>query len=205
MDEPLGRAVGNAVEVAECVDCLKGNGPSDLQTLSIELAAEMVVMAGKAGSLDDARAICERTIADGTALEKFRRLVAEQGGDVRVIDDTALLPSPRRKVVVKSTETGFVRFVAARPVGHATMLLGAGRARMDSPVDHAVGVILHKKAGDHVDVNEPLFTMLVNDESRLEEATRLIAHAYSITQAPCDRPALILDRIESAPGRSPGF
>ena len=183
MEEPLGNAVGNAVEVAECLDCLNGGGPSDLMSLSIELAAEMVFMAGKADSLTEARAVCRRTIADGSALNRFRRLVQEQGGDVRALDDPSILPAPRKRVVLKSHDTGFVQSLAARPIGHATMLLGAGRARMDSPVDHAVGVILHKKIGDLVGVDEPLCTLFVNDESRLEEATSLIRNAYSFDGA----------------------
>ncbi len=106
MDQPLGRAVGNAVEVAECLECLRGDGPDDLVNLSIELAAEMVVLAGRAGSLDEARAICQRTIADGSALERFRRLVEAQGGDPRAIDDPARLPAPRRKVVLNRAAIG---------------------------------------------------------------------------------------------------
>ena len=126
MDQPLGCAVGNAVEVAESLACLRGEGPADLVDLSIELAAEMVVMGGRAGSLDEARAICRRTIADGSALERFRRLVEAQGGDPRPIDDPSLLPAPRRRIVLNAPEAGFVQTLAARPVGHATMLLGRG-------------------------------------------------------------------------------
>ena len=205
MDEPLGRAVGNAVEVAESIECLKGGGPSDLVSLSIELAAEMVFMAGKAESLDDARAVCRRTIADGSALQRFRRLVQEQGGDVRAVDDPSLLPTARQRVVLKSREAGFVRSLAAWPVGHATMLLGAGRARMESAVDHAVGVILHKKVGDSVRVDEPLCTLLVNDESRLEEAASLIRNAYTFTAEPAAPPPLLVERIATAPASSPGI
>ncbi len=164
MDQPLGCAVGNAVEVAESIECLRGGGPDDLVSLSIELAAEMVVMAGLAGSLEEARKSCRRTIADGSALSTFARLIEAQGGDPRVIDDPSILPQPRRSIAVKADRSGYVRAPSARPVGHATMLLGAGRSRMDSPVDHAVGVILHKKVGDAVDRGEPLFTLLVNDE-----------------------------------------
>jgi pyrimidine-nucleoside phosphorylase len=202
MDEPLGRAVGNAVEVAESIACLKGDGPGDLVSLSIELAAEMVLMAGKAKSLDDARAVCKRTIADGSALQRFRRLVQAQGGDVRAVDDPSLLPTARQRVVLESREAGFVRSLAARPVGHATMLLGAGRARMDSPVDHAVGVILHKKVGDSVRVDEPLCTLLVNDELRLDEATNLIRNAYAFEAEPAVPPPLLVERIATAPASS---
>jgi len=199
MDQPLGWAVGNAVEVAESLDCLRGTGPPDLVSLSIELAAEMVVLGGRAGSLEEARAACRQTIADGSALERFRRLVAEQGGDPRAVDDPALLPAPRRRVVLKSRETGFVSSLAARPVGHATMLLGAGRARMDSPVDHAVGVILHKKVGDSVLRDEPLCTLLVNDESRLHEAETLIQDAYTFAGEPSAPQPLVVERIAAEP------
>jgi pyrimidine-nucleoside phosphorylase len=204
MDQPLGCAVGNAVEVAESLECLKGHGPDDLVSLSIELAAEMVMMGGRADSLEDARVVCKQTIADGSALERFRRLVAEQGGDQRVADDPALLPAPRRRVVLKAPSNGFVRFLAARPIGHATMLLGAGRARMDSPVDHAVGVILHKKTGDSVRVDEPLCTLLVNSESRLQEAASLILDAYTIAAEPSAPQPLLVERIAAAPAGGRG-
>jgi len=203
MDQPLGCAVGNAVEVAECLECLKGGGPSDLVGLSLELAAEMVVMAGRCGTLEDARAVCKQTIADGSALDRFRRLVAEQGGDPRAVDDSARLPAARRKFVLKSPESGFVVSLRARPVGHATMLLGAGRARMDSRIDPAVGVILHKKVGSEVRVDEPLCTVFVNDESRLEEAVTLIKGAYVIGPGPIVIPSLLVERITASPAGSP--
>ncbi len=199
MDEPLGCAVGNAVEVAECLVCLRGEGPEDLVTLSLELAAEMVVMAGRSRTLADARELCRKTIADGTALERFRRMVAAQGGDPRVIDDPALLPSAGRSVVLRSPASGFVCSLAARPIGHATMLLGAGRARMDSPIDHAVGVILHKKVGAFVREGDPLCTLLVNDESRLQDASALIVGAYTIAALPGDSPPLYVERIAASP------
>ncbi len=195
MDQPLGRAAGNAVEVAESLACLRGDGPEDLMDLSIELAAEMVCLGRRARSLEDARAICRRTIEDGSALERFRRLVEAQGGDPRVVDEPARLPAPRRKVVLTAPRSGFVRTVAARPVGHATMLLGAGRTRMDSPVDHAVGVVLQKKTGDAVTLGEPLCTLFVNDESRLDLASRLILDAYAIAESPVAALPLVVERI----------
>jgi len=195
MDQPLGCAVGNSIEVIESLACLRGEGPEDLMNLSLELAAEMVCLGDSAGSLDDARAICRRTIADGSALERFRRMVEAQGGDPRVIDDPARLPAPRRKVVLTAPRSGFVSGLAARPVGHATMLLGAGRARMDSPIDHAVGVLLHKKTGDVVTLGEPLCTLLVNEVARLEEASRLVRDAYAISESPSAALPLIVERI----------
>jgi pyrimidine-nucleoside phosphorylase/thymidine phosphorylase len=199
MDQPLGRAVGNGVEVAESLACLRGEGPDDLVDLSLELAAEMVVMGDRARSLEEARAACRRTIADGSALEMIGRLIAAQGGDPRVIDDPSLLPAARRDVVMRSPRSGSIQALAARPVGHATMLLGAGRSRMDSPIDHAVGVILHKRVGDAVDRDEALCTLLVNDEARLAEAIALIGGAYTIAEGPSVAEPLIVERIARGP------
>jgi pyrimidine-nucleoside phosphorylase len=166
-------------------------------SLSIELAAEMVVMGGLAGSLEQARQICRRTIEDGSALATFGRLIEAQGGDPRVVDDTSILPQSRRTIVVKADRSGYVRALLARPVGHATMLLGAGRTRMDSPVDHAVGAVLHKKVGDAVARGEPLFTLLVNDEAQLPEAEALIRDAYTIAGEPAAAEPLIVEIIRS--------
>jgi pyrimidine-nucleoside phosphorylase/thymidine phosphorylase len=204
MDQPLGRAVGNAVEVAESVACLRGDGPEDLTDLSIELAAEMIVLGGRANGLDEARAICRRVIREGSALERFGAMVAAQGGDRRALDDPSRLPRERRKVVLNAPRSGFVTALAARPIGQATMLLGAGRSRMDSPVDHAVGVILHKKSGEPVSAGEPLCTLLVNGESRLDEASRLIREAYCIAPTPAAAQPLIIERIAASPVASSG-
>jgi pyrimidine-nucleoside phosphorylase/thymidine phosphorylase len=195
MDQPLGHAVGNAVEVAESVASLRGEGPADLVDLSVELAAEMVVIGHRAATLDAARALCRRTIADGSALERFRRLVAAQGGDPRTIDDPALLPQPRLRVDLPAPRSGFVQGLAARPVGQATMLLGAGRARVESTIDPAVGVILHKKSGDAVASGEPLCTVLLNDDSARDAAIALIRGAYTIGDDPVIVPATIIERL----------
>ena len=195
MDQPLGLAVGNAVEVAECVACLKGEGPADLTDLSVELAAEMVVMGERAPSLDEARAACRKTLKDGSALERFRRVVEAQGGDPRAVDDPGRLPQPRETVEVPAPRGGVISGLAARPVGHATMLLGAGRARVDSTIDPAVGVLLHKKVGDRVSAGEPLCTVLVNDRSARDAAVAMIAAAYEIGDADVAVPPLIVERL----------
>lgn len=195
MEQPLGCAVGNAIEVAECIDCLKGEGPADLVELSVELAAEMAVMGEKATTLEDARAICRKTIRDGSALERFRRVIAAQGGDPRVVDDPKRLPAPRNRVEIAAPRQGYVRSLASRPIGHATMLLGAGRHRVESSVDHAVGVVLHKRVGSPVDVGEPLCTVLVNDETRLEDALELIQDAYLFGDEPPIHEPLIVERL----------
>jgi pyrimidine-nucleoside phosphorylase/thymidine phosphorylase len=198
MDQPLGCAVGNAVEVAECIECLKGGGPADLMSLSIELAAEMVMLAGHSATIEEARGVCRQTIASGSALERFRNLVQAQGGDPHAIDNPERMPAAARTIVLKSASSGFVQALEARPIGHATMLLGAGRARMDSRVDPAVGVIVHKKIGAKVDIDEPLCTLFVNDESRLEESVALLRGAFRIGGDPASAPSIFVDRLSSA-------
>ena len=195
MDQPLGRAVGNAVEVAESIACLRGEGPADLVDLSVELAAEMVVLGERAATIEEARSLGRRALADGTALGRFRRVIAAQGGDPRVVDDPGRLPAPGRKLVLESPTSGTVERLAARPIGLATMLLGAGRARVDSAIDPAVGVILHKKVGEPVTRGEPLCTLLVNDEAALEEARSMILGAYAIGEGGAPPPELILERL----------
>src|SRR5262249_54985629 len=160
----LGCAVGNAVEVAECVQCLRGGGAADLVQLSLELAAEMVLMSEKARTIEQARELCRETVRNGSALERFRRVVEAQGGDPKSIDDPGRLPRAKSKIDLPAPKSGFVHRLAARAVGQATMLLGAGRARVDSRIDPAVGVILNKKVGDSVERGETLCTLLVNDE-----------------------------------------
>lgn len=195
MDQPLGAAVGNAVEVAECVGCLRGEGPSDLLELSVELAAEMVVMADLTDSLDEARSRCRGAIADGSALERFRGVVAAQGGDPRVVDDPDRLPHARRKVEIRALSPGYVSALAAWPIGQATKLLGAGRARVDSKVDPTVGLILDKKVGDLVEDGDRLCTVYVNDESRLDTALEMIYSAFTLGDSPPSIPSLIVERI----------
>lgn len=197
MDQPLGKAVGNAVEVAECVRCLRGEGPSDLRDLSIALASEMLVLGRAARTLEEAKAMCFRVIHDGSALERFRRVVEAQGGDPSVIDDLTRLPLPRVLREVPSPRKGFVAAVKARPIGHAAMLLGAGRARAEDHVDHAVGVLLNKKCGDRVQQGEPLCTILANSEdAALAEASKLIAGAFEVGESAVEVPDLIVDRLE---------
>ena len=195
MDQPLGRTVGNAVEVAECIECLKGRGPEDLMGLSLELAAEMVLLAGLASSVDEARGICERTIDDGSALARFRRLIEAQQGDPRVLDDPGLLPQPRRTVDLKAARDGRVVRLDAWPIGEAARRLGAGRERADSVVDPAVGIVFHKKVGDLVAPGDSLCTILLGDETNLEEASEMISGAYGFGDGPISTAPLLVDRL----------
>ena len=196
MDQPLGCAVGNAVEVAECVEVLRGYGPADLVDLSVELAAEMVLMGKCASTIDEARLKCRRAIDDGSALERFQRVVEAQGGDPRAIDDLSRLPKPKHGHEVRAHESGFVRAIHARPIGVATMILGAGRARVDSIINPSVGVILNKKIGEHVQKGELLFTIYHDDDGPgFAQAKSMIEKAYVLGDLAVKVPDLIVERI----------
>lgn len=194
MDQPLGLAAGNALEVAECLDCLRGDGPADLVDLSVELAAEMVHMGERASSIEEARSLCRRTLADGSALDRFHRVVEAQGGDPRAIDDPGRLPRAKEQVEIRADRSGYVARLAARPVGLATMLMGAGRARVDSKVDPAVGVVLRKKVGDPVAVGDVLAVAHLNGAPADAEALAMIAEAFEYADAPPELESLIVER-----------
>jgi pyrimidine-nucleoside phosphorylase len=191
MNQPLGRAVGNGLEVGECVETLKGRGPKDLESLSIELAARMLALGGVAATLETARVKVRDALASGAALRKFQEVVALQGGDPRVCDDPSLLPRAADTVALKAEQDGRVAAIACRAVGHAAMLLGAGRETVDSRIDPAVGLVLHKKVGDLVIKGEPLLTLHVNDPRRVGEALALLRGAIRIApEAPARAPLI---------------
>ncbi|HVD78871.1 MAG TPA: thymidine phosphorylase [Vicinamibacteria bacterium] len=197
MEQPLGRTVGNALEVKESVETLQGHGPKDLESLSLELAAWMLHLGGIAPGLEAARTRVRDALASGAGLRKFQEVIGLQGGDPRVCDDTSRLPQARETIELRSEAEGRVAGIACRAVGHAAMLLGAGRETVDSRVDPAVGIVLHKKVGDPVREGESLMTLHVNDRGRLEEATRLLRQAVRIArEAPPATPLvrLVLDQ-----------
>jgi pyrimidine-nucleoside phosphorylase/thymidine phosphorylase len=193
MDQPLGRTAGNALEVAECVETLKGRGPKDLESLSIELAAWMVKLAGAAASLDAARTRVRDALASGAGLERFRRVIELQGGNPRVCDDPSLLPQSRETVVVRSERDGRVVRLAARAIGHASMLLGGGRETVDSTIDPAVGFVFHKKVGDPVAVGEPIVTVHLGNASRREAALARLKEAIVVAAEAPSRGPLVLE------------
>jgi pyrimidine-nucleoside phosphorylase len=183
MNQPLGCAVGNSLEVVEAIKTLKGGGPDDFREHCLFVSAHMLVLGKRAKDLAEGRAMAEKSIADGSALEKFRVLVQAQGGDVSYVDDMSKFPRAKFIDVVKAPRSGFISQVQARSVGEASVTLGAGRAKKSDPVDHAVGFVIHKKVGDKVTMGEPLFTIHANDESKLAEAREavLAAHSFSDT------------------------
>lgn len=196
MDRPLGRAVGNAVEVRECLDVLRGGGPDDVAALSLELAAEMLLMAGLEADIAAARDRARRAIDDGAALERFARVIEAQGGDPRVVEEPDRLPRAPVEQIVRSPRAGFIARLAAREIGLITMRLGAGRARVDSTIDHRVGILLHRTVGEEVAVGEPLATVLAADRASADRAAHeLLAGAILLDDAPTPPPPLILDRL----------
>jgi pyrimidine-nucleoside phosphorylase len=193
MEQPLGRTVGNALEVAECVETLKGRGPSDLESLSVELAAWMVHLAGLDPGMDAARARVRRALASGAGLERLRRVIELQGGDPRVCDEPSLLPQSRETVALRADRDGRVTRLGARAIGHAAMLLGAGRETVDSAIDPAVGFVFHKKVGDPVAVGEPIATVHLGPGSRRDSALARLAEAVTVGPEAPARGPLVLD------------
>jgi thymidine phosphorylase len=189
MEQPLGRTVGNALEIAECIETLQGKGPEDLETLSVELAAWMLSLGGASANLDAARARVREALSSGAGLKKFQEVIALQGGDPRVCDDLSRLPRAAETVELQVESSGRVTGIACRAVGTAAMLLGAGRETVDSRIDPGVGLVLRKKVGDAVSAGESLATVHVTDRRRLEEALAMLRRAIRIGPvAPAPRP-----------------
>ncbi|OIS57084.1 pyrimidine-nucleoside phosphorylase [Bacillus subtilis] len=165
MSQPLGFAIGNALEVKEAIDTLKGEGPVDLHELVLTLGSQMVVLAKKADTLDEARAKLEEVMKNGKALEKFKDFLKNQGGDSSIVDDPSKLPQAAYQIDVPAKEAGVVSEIVADEIGVAAMLLGAGRATKEDEIDLAVGIMLRKKVGDKVEKDEPLVTLYANREN----------------------------------------
>jgi pyrimidine-nucleoside phosphorylase len=181
MNQPLGNAVGNALEVVEAIETLHGGGPADFREHCLHVSAHMLVLGQRAAGLDEGRKLAEKAISDGSAFEKWRVLVEAQGGDVSFVDDPSRLPRAKFVEVVEAPRSGVLAQVQARTVGEASVALGAGRARKGDPIDHAVGLVVHHKVGERVEQGQPLFSVHANDQARLAEAREAVlrAHAFS--------------------------
>src|ERR1044071_2891671 len=151
MNQPLGCAVGNTLEVVEAIETLQDKGPQDFLEHCLHVSAHMLVLGKRAKDLTEGRAMAEKSISDGSAFEKFRVLVGAQGGDVSYVDDPSKFPRAELVEVVESPQSGYVAELQARSVGEAAVALGAGRARKSDPIDHAVGFIIPHKVGDLVE------------------------------------------------------
>ena len=180
MDPPLGRNVGNALEVAECVEVMRGGGPEDLRELCIELAAWMLLLGGRGASIPECRKQARQIISSGRALATFREMVRLQGGDERVVDDPQRLPQAQHQLTLRSAASGRIAAMACEQIGVASCLLGGGREKKDDTIDPAVGLVLHKKVGDAVEAGEPLCTVHYNSEEKLAAARALLGQSWRI-------------------------
>jgi pyrimidine-nucleoside phosphorylase len=198
MDEPLGRTVGNALEVREAIACLANGGPDDLREVTLALAAELLVNGGVADDIAAARSVLEEILATGRATDRFTRLLERQGGDPRVVEDPSRLPSTPTQVVHEAARAGWVERADARQIGLAALELGAGRRRVDDSVDPAVGLEVEVRVGARVEVGDPLVTIHARDEAgALHARTRLDEAIVIGDEAPDDGAPgpLILERI----------
>jgi pyrimidine-nucleoside phosphorylase len=195
MDAPLGRAVGNALEVIECLDVLKGGGPVDLVDVSVELTARMLVLGRVAADRADAERQVRGAIGSGAGLERLRQIIEIQGGDPRVVDDYTRLPAAPARHLVTASRAGYVTGLDAELVGRASVMLGAGRDRVEDPVDHAVGIMVMAKPGARVAAGDPVLEMHYRDRSRLEAALPLLQRSIVLGDAPPETRPLIVDEV----------
>ncbi len=192
MDQPLGNMIGNALEVVEVVEVLRGGGPEDLRELCLELAGWMLHLGGVAKTVAEGKQQSAQLISSGKALERFQQMVELQGGDARIIDDAKRLPQAKQMMQVNSANTGHIGSIQCEQVGTACVILGGGRERKEDSVDPSVGIVLHKKVGDRVTAGEPLATVYYNAETKATRARQLIEASYVVTDAapPTKRPLI---------------
>lgn len=194
MSQPLGYAIGNALEIKEAIDTLQGNGPEDLTELCLELGSQMVVLAKKAKSTDEARSKLKENLTNGKAFAHFKTFVTSQGGDAKVIDKPELLPQAVYQLELPAKSSGTVANIIADHLGAAAMMLGAGRADKDSQIDLAVGIVLRKKIGDPIKKGESLLTIYANQE-RIEAVKEKLYESIEISDSVVKTPTLIYDTI----------
>jgi pyrimidine-nucleoside phosphorylase len=199
MDQPLGTHVGNSLEVVEVIEVLRGRGPDDLKELCIELAGWMFHLGGTADTVAKGKLEAERLIVSGKALEKFRQMVALQGGDVRTLEHPEKLPRAKYRYDVNSTKSGYVTAMDCEAVGTACVVLGGGREKKEDAVDPAVGIVLQRKAGDRVAAGEPLCTVHSNSETRTARAATLLLESYQIGDAPAIEKRGLVHRVIRGP------
>lgn len=191
MDEPLGCAVGNAIEIREVIETLKGNGPKDLTELSLVLGAHMLIISKTADSIETGISMLRETIENGSALEKFREFIIAQGGDGDVVDNVDLLPKPSIVMDILAENSGFVKKIDTKEIGIISLILGGGRENKDSIIDLSVGLELKKKIGDRVEKDDVIATIYANDIEKLRLAKEKLEDAYEFTITPVNRLKLV--------------
>lgn len=198
MDTPLGRAVGNALEVIECLDVLKGGGPADLVDVSVELTARMLVLGRVARDRADAERQVRDAIQSGAGLDRFRRIVENQGGDPRIVEDESRMPHAPGRHTVRAEQRGFIARVDAELIGRASVALGAGRDRVEDAVDPAVGIVVRAKPGDEVGAGDAVLEIHYRDRSKLDAALALAARAVTTGENPPATAPLIVAEVGSS-------
>ena len=198
MDDPLGNAVGNANEMIESIETLKGNGPEDIEELLFALGSEMLVLGGVAKDSEDALLKLNESLDSGRALDKMREMIEAQGGDPRVVDDYSLFPGYENEMELPAPRDGFVTSVDSTEIGLAGVLLGAGREKVSDDVDHGVGFTILKKTGDEVRQGDPLMVIHYSSSSRLDEAVERLKRAYVIGDDTPEAKPLIYKMIRSS-------
>jgi pyrimidine-nucleoside phosphorylase len=197
MNQPLGFAVGNAIEVKEAIHTLQGDGPPDFTEHCLEVAAHMLNLTDKANSVAEGREIVDHVYRSGTALEKFRQLVQAQGGDVSYVDDPGKLPKAKIIETVTAPRAGYLSLVHARMVGETAVVLGAGRSKKGEPVRHEVGIEIHHKVGDYLEKGAPLFTIHADSEALLQQAVPELLEAHQWSDQPVRPLPLFYDAVFS--------
>ena len=195
MDQPLGCMIGNALEVVEVVDVLRGEGPEDLRQLCLELAGWMLHLGGVCATVAEGKMRSEKLISSGKALEKFRKMVELQGGDPRVIDDPKKLPQAQHTMRISSPRGGYLASLQCEQIGTACVVLGGGRERKEDSVDPTVGIVLHQKVGDAISAGEPLATIYYNAETRAARARQLLVESYRIDDSPAHEKRPLIHRM----------
>jgi pyrimidine-nucleoside phosphorylase len=195
MDQPLGNAVGNATEIAECIDVLHGGGPDDVRDVSYELAAWMFYLGERSKSVAGGRALAEEMVRSGAAAEKFRQIIELQGGDPKVMDDTGRLPKAKNSLEVKTPADGYITSMMCEQIGTASVVLGGGREKKEDNVDPSVGLMVRKKVGDAVSTGEPVFTVYYNSDARMPEALKLLESSFTIASAPPSEKRPLIHRV----------
>lgn len=191
MNQPLGNAIGNALEVKEAIEILKGEGPEDITKLCLELSAHIVLLGKKASSYEEAFIMVSEKLNDGSGLRKFREFVKAQGGNDAIVEDLSLLPTAEKKYEIKADKDGFIDELNSEEIGLAAMVLGAGRETFDSELDYSAGLVLKKKISDPVKCGETLAVLHYNDETNLESAVNRFNGAYTIVKDQPLPPSLI--------------
>lgn len=197
MNQPLGYAVGNALEMIEAIETLRGGGPEDFREHCLVAASYLLVLGKKAGSLEEARKMAEAALAEGHAWQRFLDLVKAQGGDVSYVEHPEKLPHAKIVETIPSPRSGYLAFINAREVGETAVELGAGRAKKSDTIDYAVGVVVHHKVGDRVEQGQPLFTIHANDRGKLESVRERLLAAHQWSDSPVEPLPLFYGVVES--------